>query len=128
MTGVAQPADGVQGMLDELFAAIDARDSERFVGFLADDARFRFGSAPVVEGRDAIRDAVEQFFQSIQALEHRIGQVIESGNTLVCEGEVVYTRHDGTTIGLPFADVFELAGDRITEYKIYMDINPLFAS
>lgn len=128
MTGGPEAVEGAGDYLTELFAAIDSKDSDRFVGFLTEDARFRFGSAPVVEGRDAIRDAVEQFFGSIQALEHRVDRVVESGSTLVCEGEVTYTRHDGSSIGLPFADVFEMSGERIADYKIYMDINPLFAN
>ena len=35
--------------LTDLFAAIDANDAAAFVGFLTDDAVFRFGSAPSVE-------------------------------------------------------------------------------
>ncbi|MDX1509550.1 MAG: nuclear transport factor 2 family protein [Woeseiaceae bacterium] len=128
MTQGAIAASGEHVRLDDLFAAIDAMDAERFAAFLTDDARFRFGSAPVVEGRDAIRAAVEQFFASIQGLRHHVSKVVESGNTLVCEGEVTYTRHDGTTIDLPFADVFETHADRIADYRIYMDINPLYAS
>ena len=128
MTQVAGAARSEPLRLDDLFAAIDAMDGERFVAFLTDDARFRFGSAPVVEGRDAIRAAVEQFFASIQGLRHHVSKVVESGNTLVCEGEVTYTRHDGTTIDLPFADVFETYAGRIAVYKIYMDISPLYAS
>ena len=128
MTNLPQASNSVGALLDDLFAAIDSKDSDRFVGFLADDARFRFGSAPAVQGRAAIRDAVEQFFTSIQALRHQVTLVVESGNTLVCEGEVTYTRHDGSTISLPFADVFEMAGERVADYKIYMDISPLFAN
>ena len=49
------------------------------------------------------------------------------GSTQFIEGEVTYTRLDGTEITLPFADVFEYSGQRIRHYKIYMDINPLYA-
>ena len=128
MTSLSQAANGAGALLENLFAAVDSKDSDQFVRFLADDARFRFGSAPAVHGRAAIRDAVEQFFTSIQALEHQVTMVVESGNTLVCEGEVTYTRHDGSTISLPFADVFDMAGELVADYRIYMDISPLYAS
>lgn len=114
-------------MLDELFAAIDAKDAGRFAGFLAENARFRFGSAPPVSGREAIGGAVNDFFGTIDALRHDIRNTIGEGETLVCEGAVTYTRMNGTQIELPFADVFEMNGDRISDYKIYMDIAPLYS-
>lgn len=120
--------DAEQPILDGLFAAIDARDADAFVGFLSVDASFRFGSAPAAEGRDAIRTAVNGFFETIAGLSHHIDTVFGNGSTLFCEGEVTYTRHDGSTITLPFADVFEMQGELIREYKIYMDIAPLYAS
>ena len=110
-----------------LFAAIDRQDAAAFVGYLTDDAVFRFGSAPAVRGRAEIRAAVDGFFGTIAGCAHALHKTISSGTTLVCEGEVTYTRHDGTEITLPFTDVFEYEGDRITEYKIYMDVNPLYA-
>ena len=45
-----------------LFAAIDARDADAFAAFLAEDGEFRFGNAPAVRGRAAIRAAVAGFF------------------------------------------------------------------
>ena len=113
--------------LQRLFAAIDARDAAAFVGFLAADAQFRFGAAPAVSGREAIAAAVTAFFESIAGLEHRVDMAMRDGDTLVCEGEVTYTRHDGSEVSLPFADVFEMQGEQIAAYKIYMDIGPLYA-
>jgi ketosteroid isomerase-like protein len=113
--------------LEGLFAAIDAKDTEAFLGFLTDDAVFRFGSAPEAIGQNAIRDGVNGFFTTIAGSTHAIGNVIESGSTLVCEAEVTYQRHDGSELTLPFTNVFELSGELISHYKIYIDIAPLYA-
>lgn len=110
-----------------VFAAIDRKDSTAFVGFLTDDAVFRFGSAPPVRGRDAIMAAVDGFFGTIAALAHQISNTVTEGSTRFIEGEVTYTRHDGTQVTLPFTDVFDYDGDLIRHYKIYMDISPLYA-
>lgn len=110
-----------------IFAAIDRKDTTAFVGFLTDDAVFRFGSAPPVQGRDAIAAAIDGFFETITGLSHTLAKVVTDGTTQFIEGEVTYTRLDGTEITLPFADVFEYSGQRICHYKIYMDINPLYA-
>ena len=115
-------------LLAELFAAIDDMDTERFVLFLAEDAVFRFGSAPPAAGREEIRQAVGGFFESIAGLRHSLHQALAEGDTLVCEGEATYTRHDASEITLPFVNVFEFDGGLIAKYKIYSDIGPLFAT
>ena len=109
-----------------VFAAIDRQDTAAFVGFLSDDAVFRFGSAPPVQGREAILAAVDGFFGTISGLSHKVDSTLVSGSTQACEGEVTYTRLDGTQITLPFADIFEYDGELIAHYKIYMDISPLY--
>ena len=121
------PNTADMGMLDGIFAAIDDKDVSGLLGYLTNDASFRFGSAPAAEGHAAIRAAVGAFFDSISALSHTLDNAIRSGDTLFCEGQVSYKRHDGTSVTLPFADVFEMDGDLIASYKIYMDIAPLFA-
>lgn len=116
-----------QELLQDVFAAIDRRDADGFVSYLTAGAVFRFGSAPPVEGRDAAREAVAGFFASIAGLSHKLSNSIATDETLICEGEVTYTRHDGSTVTIPFADSFELDDGLISHYKIYMDIGPLYA-
>ena len=110
-----------------MFAAIDSKNTEAFVGYLTEDAVFRFGSAPAVRGRDAIHAAVDGFFATIAGSSHDIKNTLSSGSTQVCEGEVTYRRLDGNEITLPFTDIFEYDGDLIAQYKIYIDIGPLYA-
>lgn len=119
--------DSTHRFLDDLFESIDDRNTDRFLHFLTDDAIFRFGSAPQVQGQSQIRDAVNEFFATIAGCKHTLHNILADGDTLVCEGEVTYTRHDETEITLPFVNVFEFAGDRISQYKIYADSAPLYA-
>ena len=114
-------------LLDDLFASIDEKNVERFLRFLTDDATFRFGSAEPVNGHAQIHEAVEGFLATIAGCKHVLGTIIADDGTLVCEGEVTYTRHDGTEITLPFASIFEFEGDFIAHYKIYADAGPLYA-
>lgn len=118
-------ADGVD--FDGLFASIDAMDTERFLRFIHDDASFRFGSAAAVRGHADIRAAVEGFFASVAALQHEVLRIVGAEPVVVCEGKVTYTRHDGSRITLPFANVFELKGALISSYHVYIDIGPLYA-
>lgn len=113
--------------LPGLFAAIDARDTDAFLGYLTKDAIFRFGSAPELHGHDAIREGVDGFFASISGSRHALKNVLRDDRTLVCEGEVSYRRHDDSEITLPFTNIFELDDTLISQYKIYIDIAPLYA-
>jgi limonene-1,2-epoxide hydrolase len=123
VTGDITAADGPQ----QLFAAIDSKDTDTFLRFIRDDGVFRFGSVPGVQGHDAIREAVDGFFASIAGSRHSIKQSLREDGTMVFEGEVTYRRHNGSELTLPFANVFDLDGDLITTYKIYIDIGPLYA-
>ncbi len=110
-----------------LFRSIDAMDAGRFASFLTEDAVFRFGNAPEARGREAIRALVAGFFEMIAGLEHRVTDTWAQPGTVVCRGEVTYTRKDGTQLTVPFADVLVMRGESIADYRIYMDVSQLFA-
>lgn len=112
----------------DLFAAIDRKDTAAFVGFLTDDAVFRFGNQAPVHGREAIADAVGGFFASVDALNHRLEGCWDLDDVALCHGEVTYTRSDGSMVELPFADVFRKRDGKIEAYLIHMDITPLYES
>lgn len=111
-----------------LFASIDAKDTRAFLAFLTPDALFRYGSAPQAVGAGAIEQAVSYFFTTIEQSRHRLLRRWDDGDSAVCQGEVTYTLADGREVTLPFCNVFELAGDRIRKYEIYIDPTPLAAT
>lgn len=114
--------------VEPLFQAIDAMDAEKFVSFLADDGAFRFGNGPAAEGREAIRQAVAQFFGSVHALRHRLLGVWSLPDVVFCEGEVTYTRKDRSEVTLPFFNVFKMQDGKVREYSIYADVTPLYVT
>jgi len=113
--------------LDELFSAIDGKDTERFMSFLSYEPTFRFGSMEPVTGRAAVAAAVDGFFASIQGLSHRILETWQGTGSQACQGEVTYIRHDARTVTLPFAIVFRFVDGLIDDYLIHIDPAPLFS-
>jgi len=108
-----------------LFSSIDALDAKRFAEHLTADAQFRFGNAPTMVGTQAIVAAASGFFASITACRHHLIRTWSGSNSAGCEGEVTYTRHNGSHVTVPFANVFELRGTLICAYRIYIDNSPL---
>ena len=116
---------GQPAWVEQLFASIDAMDVDKFVSFVTDDATFRYGSNPPTEGKDAIRENVAGFFSMFKGLGHTLEGTWVHPDAAFVQGQVHYTRHDGSTTSLPFLNCFKLRGDKIHEYLIYIDPTPL---
>ena len=103
-------------------------DVGAFLVFFEDDASFRFGSEQAVAGKAAVREAIEGFFATIKRLRHEILDTWFHTETVICQGQVTYTRTDDSSVTIPFVNVLRMGGDRISEYLIYIDINPLYST
>lgn len=114
-----------QTWVNQLFASIDKMDADRFVSFVTDDAIFRYGSNPPSVGKTQIREAVSQFFSMFQSLAHTLKGTWNHPDTVFVEGDVHYTRQDGSQITLPFLNRFKMQAGKIQEYSIYIDPTPL---
>jgi ketosteroid isomerase-like protein len=113
--------------VSRLFAAIDSKDADAFVGFLTEDSTFAFGNATPVAGKGAIRELLVGFFGSIRALRHEVTDVWTLPDVVVAVGRVTYTRHDGSKLPVPFADVLKMSKGLVREYTIYVDASKLYA-
>jgi ketosteroid isomerase-like protein len=109
------------------FADIDSFDPDRFVANLTPDVTFRFGNADPQTGRDAVREGVAGFFSMIDGLKHHILNVWEVGDTVIAQIDVEYRRKDGKTVIVPNVDVLVYEGDLVRDWKIYIDLAPVFA-
>jgi uncharacterized protein (TIGR02246 family) len=118
--------DVMEDRFARLFDAIDARDAERFAGFLTEDVVFVYGSGDPVAGRGAVRDHVAGFFAAFDAIEHRVAEVWRpEPEVAVMEGRVRYRRHDGAELEVPFVNVLRLRDGAVRDYRIYVDPSPL---
>lgn len=113
-------------LVDHLFRSVDAMDTDTFLSFLTEDITFRFGNAPAVTGKQAVNEAVTGFFNAIKSLHHTIDQVWSQDNHIICKGTATYTRKDDSTLTVPFANIFRIHEEKISEYLIYVDISQLF--
>lgn len=117
---------GKENRVTRLFQGIDNRDTEAFLAFLSDDVLFRFGNADPVSGKAAVGEAVGGFFGSVKGIRHELSTSWEEDGVIICHGTVTYTRHDSTTLSVPFANILGVEGDLINKYLIFADVSGLF--
>jgi ketosteroid isomerase-like protein len=111
----------------KLVADIDSMDARQFASNLADDCVLRYANHPEVHGRDAIVSAIEAFYGTIAGLRHVPLNEWTIGETTVLQFEVTYTRHDGGEVTVPAVSIVRTDGDVIDDYRIYVDLTPVYA-
>ena len=99
-----------------------------FLSFLTGDAAFHFANAPAAIGTAAIGDAVNGFFASINACSHEIDNAWAPPSHAICQGNVCYTRLDGSTLTLAFVNIFIMRQGKICDYRIYVDASELYVT
>jgi hypothetical protein len=111
----------------KIFAGIDSLDPAQFVAHLTPDAKFRFGNADPVVGREAVAAAVAGFFATIDGMKHHILNSWAVGDTAIVQIDVEYLRKDGKSVITPNADILIFDGDLVRDWQIYIDITPVYA-
>ena len=113
-------------LVKRLFSRGEAFDSEGFITFFTDKPVYQFGNFDVCLNKDSIKKSADNFFSQINAVYHEIKMMWEVGNVVFVEMDVLYWRKDGSMISLPCCDIFRVEGDKFSELRIFMDVNPVF--
>lgn len=112
-----------------IFARIDSGDADAFAALFAPDATMTFGNGESMKGRNAIATGCAAFLTSIAGLRHRIVNQWVVGEYTIAEAEVTYARHDGREVTVPTVSIWRSAADgSITNYRVFLDLTPVFAS
>ena len=122
----------VDQWVTDLFRAIDNMDAGTFANAFTEDGTFRFGNSEPVVGRVHVEQSVSEFFSMLGGLSHHVTGVWsgnwEGGEVISVEADVTYTRKDGTLPqAIPATSTMRMDGDRIKDYRAFVDISPLFA-
>lgn len=115
-----------ESVIREMFAAVDRQDSRSFVTFLTDDGSFRFGNMPPAVGAEAIRSAFDGFCRAIKSLRHEFVEFFDAGETWTVEQMVHYVDGWDRAHVLPCVNILRFEGDKVADYRIFMDVSPLF--
>ncbi|WP_412984614.1 nuclear transport factor 2 family protein [Pontimicrobium sp. IMCC45349] len=112
--------------IDFLSNHLDNKDSDNVLSLLTDNCLFVAGNNEPITGKEAVKSALEIFFEVVKSTNHQVTDIFESKNSLVHRGKVTYTRLDDSQLTVPFCDVFKMKRNLISEYYIYIDWSELF--
>jgi ketosteroid isomerase-like protein len=115
------------GTTTEVFEDVDCMDAKAFASHLAEDCQLRFGNAEELVGREAIEEGIAGFFTTIKGISHQIVDQWDVDDTTIIQLEATYTRKDDREVTLPAVAVWRRGGDLIDDYRIYVDLAPVYA-
>jgi len=110
-----------------LFADIDTMVPDAFARHLAENVTMRFGNAPAMRGRAACRKAWADFCGLVDGVHHEVVNQWTVGDTTIAETAVTYTRRDGARVTVPVVTIYRAGGELIDEYRVFLDLTPVFA-
>jgi len=109
-----------------VYDAVDSMDETKLAAFLTSDCTFVFGNATPIVGRAAAAEASKAFLSLIASIRHEIDDVWRVNDVIITRLTVTYTRKDSTSMTFPGVTIWRVKGERIADYRIYIDNTPLF--
>jgi len=113
------------------FMVVDSQKIEDITAYMTNDVRLRMGNFEAAIGveyaRQAFADSAERFM-SIQHVVDGVWEGMSAGQEVVSvECRVRYTLKGGREIEIPATSTLRLRGEKICDYRIFIDPTPLWA-
>ncbi|RQW23336.1 nuclear transport factor 2 family protein [Rhodobacteraceae bacterium CH30] len=109
---------------------VDTGPATALASDLSEDLRFTTANLPTTLGPQALIDAFAAAQQRFESIHHEIVGVTtgcwEEGDVVAIEARAHYFRN-GREIVLPVTSTLRLRGDKVADYRIYIDPAPAFA-
>lgn len=110
----------------EVYKAVDSMDEQRLASFLTEKCTFVYANSAPVIGRANAAASSKKFLDLLAAIKHELLEVWGLDDVIVSRIRVTYTRKDGSTLTIPAATIWRVSDRQIDQYRIYVDIGPLF--
>ncbi len=111
----------------EVYEAVDSKDEQRLARFLSENCTFVYANSDPVVGRENIAESSKNFMALIAGIKHQLLDVWTFDDVIVSRLEVTYTRKDKSTLTVPAVTIWRMREWQINDYRIYIDVAPLFA-
>jgi ketosteroid isomerase-like protein len=111
----------------EVYEAVDSKDEQRLARFLTETCTFVYANSDPVIGRANIAESSKNFMALIAGIKHQLLDVWAFNDVIVSRLDVTYTRKGESTLTVPAVTIWRMRARQIDDYRIYIDVAPLFA-
>lgn len=107
---------------------LDAKDIERYGGFLANECTLIMNNADPVTGKQAALHGRSQYWQSFSDLEHDLSNIYGTDRAFMLEALNHYRPLDGKPVTLRAVTLTDRnKAGKVSSVRLYTDASPLFA-
>ena len=113
-----------------IFAALDRGDIDDVASFMDEDVVVHLTNLDPIRGVEPFTDLYGQVMGSLAGIRHELHEVwnaAEDDAVWIVRMTVHYRRGDGEVVSLPCCNVFRFSEEAISEYRVFMDMAPVFA-
>ena len=114
--------------VEEAFRSVDEMRLDDFAALFTPDGSMTFGNSEPTVGAEACKKALGDFYSLLQGVRHEVRGAWILDDVSINEGIVHYTMRDGSVVSLPATSILYWRGDRVHEWRIYMDVAPAVAA
>lgn len=114
---------------ETLFGSMLKQDWTTFETCLDDDIFYRVGSGTPVQGKQSVSDFLKSLYTQVTMQPPDVRQVLDmpEKDQVIFEFEAHYLRlSDNKIVDFACTDVLRMNGDKIKEWRVYVDMSPLY--
>ena len=100
-------------------------DAQALAAAMTPGGTFRFANMDPVSGTENLAGFFGNFFASIKGISHTDLEYWFTDNTWFATGRVTYTRHDNSTLNVPFSVILKMQEELIDQYLVFVDVSQL---
>jgi ketosteroid isomerase-like protein len=113
-------------LLNDYFAAMEAKDLDRLGSYYADNITQTFANAPSITGRDTMLNQMATLLGKVRSLAHPLINVWqEDDGVVIFEVTSIWWLHDDTEISINACSIFTIVDGKFTDQRIYVDNTPI---
>ena len=114
--------------VEEAFRTVDEMRLDDFAALFTPDGTMTFGNGGPTPDPEGSKQALGGFYSLLRGVRHEVLGAWIVDDVSINESIVHYTMRDGSVVSLPATSILYWRGDRVHEWRIYMDVGPAVAA
>ena len=127
MSVITEKSPQVQ-TVETLFEAMKKQDWATIKSCLTEDVLYRVGSSEPVYGYESVEKYLSSLYEQVKFEGADVRQVLEPQGQVIFEMDTHYLRlADNHSISFACTDILRMQGNKIREWRVYVDLSPMYA-